>query len=63
MTKVVRKMVKCIKCGKESEQMIVYSVNFNLGSKESNENLMRHQQECPYCHYKAADISRPVETK
>lgn len=61
MTKVVRRMVKCVKCGTESEQFIVYSVNFNLGSREDNEKLMRHTQKCPKCGYEAIDIS--VETK
>ena len=43
MTKVAEKTVKCIKCGAESEQLVVYSVNFNLGSKEENEKLMKHK--------------------
>ena len=58
MTKVVKKIVKCIKCGTESEQLIVYSVNFNLGSKEDNEKLMRHIQKCPKCGYEAINISQ-----
>ena len=37
MTKVGKKKVKCVECGAESEQLIVYSVNFSLGKKEHNE--------------------------
>lgn len=58
MTRIGKRIVKCIKCGTESEQLVIYSVNFNLGSKESNEKLMNHLQECPNCRYKAVDISR-----
>jgi predicted nucleic-acid-binding Zn-ribbon protein len=61
MTKVARQKVKCIKCGKESEQMIVFSVNFNLGSRESNEKLMKHMQKCPHCGYESQNIS--LDTK
>lgn len=57
MTKVIRKMVKCVKCGKESAQMIVCSVNFMLGNKEDNKKLIRHKQVCPNCNYTAPDIS------
>ncbi len=57
MTKVVMKKVKCVKCGTESDQMIVYSVNFSLGNKEDNEKLMEHKQVCPNCNYSAPDIS------
>ena len=53
MTKVVNKKVKCINCEKDSEQMMVYSVNFSLGKKEDNERLMQHQQTCPHCNYTA----------
>ena len=58
MTKVVSQPVKCIRCGKESEQLIVYSVNFNLGSRADNEKLIQHLQECPHCGYKSIDISK-----
>lgn len=57
MTKVGKKKVKCVKCGTESEQLIVYSVNFSLGTKEQNEALMKNQQKCPNCGYEAMDIS------
>lgn len=57
MTKVTKKMVKCANCGAESEQVIVYSVNFSLGKKEDNEKLMQQQQTCPNCNYIASDIS------
>jgi len=53
MTKVINKVVTCAKCGKDSEQMLVYSVNFSLGKKEDNEKLMQHQQVCPHCNYMA----------
>jgi len=59
MTKVVKSMVKCAKCGMDSEQLIVYSVNFRLGDKESNERLMKHKQVCPHCKYEAASINDP----
>ena len=36
MTKLVRNKVKCAKCGAESEQIKVYSINFMLGKKEDN---------------------------
>ncbi len=57
MTKVSKKKVKCVKCGTESEQLIVYSINASLGVKEENDKLMKHQQKCPNCGYEAADIS------
>lgn len=57
MTKIARKKLKCAKCGAESEQLIVYSVNFILGDQKSNEKLMRHQQVCPKCNYTNWDIS------
>ena len=57
MTKVTKQIVKCIKCEKESPQLFVYSVNFMLGSRESNEKLMKHMQKCPHCGYEAIDIS------
>ena len=57
MTRVLKKTVKCIKCGQESQQLTVYSVNFSLGKKEDNEKLMRHQQVCPHCNYTAPLIN------
>ncbi len=57
MTKVVNKIVKCIKCEKESEQVIIYSVNYLFGTKESNDELKQYQQVCPHCNYAARDIS------
>lgn len=57
MTKVGMKIVKCVKCGKESRQKIVYSINFMLGTKEHNEKLLKHKQICPNCNYIAYDIS------
>ncbi len=60
MTKVGKEKVKCIKCGAESEQLIVYSVNFSLGTKEHNEALMKNQQKCPNCGYEAMDISKDL---
>lgn len=61
MTKVLNKPVKCAKCGHESDQLIVCSVNFLLGSKEDNEKLMNHMQKCPKCGYEAKDISKENE--
>ena len=57
MTKVVNRIVKCAKCGTESNQLIVCSVNFRLGSREDNESLIKHQQVCPKCNYSNFDIS------
>lgn len=57
MSDISRGVVKCAKCGKESPQMIVYSVNYSLGDKESNDKLIEHKQKCPYCEYEAIDIS------
>ena len=62
MTKVGNKMVKCAKCEKESEQLIVFSVNFSLGEKEDNEKLLNRKQKCPHCGYEANDISKLEET-
>ena len=58
MTKVITKKVKCIKCGEESEQFVVCSVNFMLGDKNKNDELIKHKQKCPNCNYTAEDISR-----
>lgn len=58
MTKIAKRIVKCIKCGEESEQLIVYSVNFSFGSEEENEKLVNHIQKCPKCGYQAPDISK-----
>ena len=58
MTKVSQVMVKCDKCGKESLQLLGFSVNFGLGSREDNEALMRHMQKCPHCGYEAVSISQ-----
>ena len=58
MTKVSKQKVKCCKCGFESEQLIVYSVNFSLGTKEDNKKLINHKQKCPKCNYEAFDISK-----
>lgn len=56
MTKVIKNIVKCSKCGKESEQLIICSVNYLLGTKEDNHKLINHKQKCPYCNYEAVDI-------
>lgn len=58
MTKTVQEIVKCCKCGTESKQLIIYSINFNLGSNEDNEKLIKHMQKCPNCGYEAIDISK-----
>lgn len=60
MTKIGNKMVKCAKCGKESKQTIVYSVNSFLGTEEEIEKLINKKQKCPYCEYEAQDISVKV---
>ena len=61
MTKVSKKLIKCIKCGKEGEQLLLFSVNYLLGSKESNDRLMNHKPKCPYCEYEYVDISKEKE--
>ena len=61
MTKVAKINVTCAKCGKDSDQLAVYSVNFNLGSREYNEKLLTRKQKCPHCGYEAIDISRLFE--
>lgn len=58
MTKIKNEKVICDKCGKESEQAVVYSVNFLLGKKEDNKKLMNHKQICPHCNYTAAMINK-----
>lgn len=63
MTKVGKINVKCANCGEESEQFVVFSVNFLLGSKEDNEELMKHMQKCPNCGYEAVDISKRENTE
>lgn len=56
MTDISKETVKCDKCGKESQQLVVYSVNYSLGDKESNDKLMNHNQKCPHCGYEAGRI-------
>ena len=58
MTKIIANKVKCCKCEAESEQIIVYSINFSLGNKQSNKKLMTHKQKCPYCGYEAIEINK-----
>ena len=58
MTLIGQEMKKCIKCGKESQQMVVYSVNFLVGTEEENRNLLSRKQVCPHCNYTAFDISK-----
>ena len=61
MTNVRKEKVKCVKCGAESEQLIVCSVNFSLGEEEENKKLMEYKQKCPNCSYEARDISKEDE--
>lgn len=56
MTKILIEKVICKKCGKESEQPKVYSVNFSLGSKKDNKKLLNSKQTCPHCGYSAKRI-------
>lgn len=58
MTKVTKKIIKCAKCGTETGQLIIFSVNFSLGSKNDNEKLTKYMQRCPKCGYEANDISK-----
>lgn len=57
MTDISREVVKCAKCGKESQQLIVYSINYWLETKESADALLHHKQKCPYCDYEAVHIN------
>ena len=56
MTKVVLRKIVCKKCGKESDQADVCSVNFLLGSKKDNKKLLKAKQTCPHCGYSAKHI-------
>lgn len=56
MTKVLIEKIVCKKCGKESEQPIVCSVNFLLGLKKANKELLKAKQTCPHCGYSAKRI-------
>ena len=58
MTNIEDKIVKCANCGTESEQLIIYSENFAIGSKEENKEQMMHLQKCPKCGYEAPNISK-----
>lgn len=58
MTKITKNVVKCAVCGTESEQLNVYSVNYSLGRKEDNDNLINSKQKCPKCGYESNDISK-----
>ncbi len=60
MTDISLRDIKCANCGRVSSQMQVYSVNNALGNKEENDKLVESMDEmmvCPYCGYKAVDIS------
>ena len=61
MTKVVNKKIKCAKCGTESDQMIVYSINYSLGKAEDNSELREHKQVCPNCNYTAKNIDFKIK--
>ena len=56
MSDISREIVKCAKCGKESPQIVVYSVNYYLEGKENGDKLLKHKQKCPYCNYEAISI-------
>lgn len=56
MTKVVLRKIVCKKCGKDSDQAEVCSVNFLLGSKKDNKKLLKAKQTCPHCGYSAKHI-------
>ncbi len=56
MTKIMRGSVKCIRCGKESEQLFIFNFDSSVGNKEDNEKLLRYRQRCPYCGYQAISI-------
>lgn len=56
MSDISREIVKCAKCGEESPQIVVYSVNYYLEGKENGDKLLHHKQKCPYCNYEAISI-------
>ena len=56
MNGISRETVKCAKCAKESQQLVIYSVNYSLGDNENNDKLVSHKQKCPYCGYEAISI-------
>ena len=56
MTNVVKGIVKCARCGRESIQLFVFSVNYRLGRVEDNDKLARYKQKCPYCGYEATTL-------
>lgn len=58
MTKISNVKVKCAVCGYESEQLVVYSVNSLMGTKEENDKLINSKQKCPKCGYRSNDISK-----
>ena len=58
MSSIERKKIECIKCKKESEQDIIYSINPRFYTKEKLEELKNYKQKCPYCGYTAKDISK-----
>ncbi len=59
--------LKCVNCGKESEQEVVVSSS-TFGAKQhldtrcDNGQVDAPIQECPHCHYANIDISRPSES-
>lgn len=57
MTKIIKEKIKCCKCGYESEQLIVCSINYDIGLEEDNNILSSKKQKCPNCGYEAHNIS------
>ncbi len=58
MSDISSELVKCAKCGKESQQVIVNSINYLFKTKKDEDKLLHHKQKCPYCNYEAIDISK-----
>jgi len=58
LTKIIIEKLICKKCKKESDQPIIYSINFSLGNKKNNKNLKNNKQKCPYCGYVSINISK-----
>ncbi len=62
--KIERVNLKCVNCGEESEQEVIYS-SHSFGAKQhldcrfDNGQVVAHIQECPHCHYSNIDIARP----
>lgn len=61
--KIEKVNLKCVNCGKESKQEVVYSSHIfggkrHLDCRFDNGQVVAPIQECPHCHYANIDIAR-----